>query len=126
MKVTATIAAVALAFAASTRAATCTPGLDYCSNVLLDVGEIALRELTGLLGKTNMFSNQDPSNRNAISQTLQSSGGGDYANDQFSWHSLIFHCNIDHSLTWRRCGDLELCANQGSGKNDVCVYAPIF
>ncbi|GAT20568.1 hypothetical protein RIB2604_00800370 [Aspergillus luchuensis] len=81
MKVTATIAAVALAFAASTRAATCTPGLDYCSNVLLDVGEIALRELTGLLGKTNMFSNQDPSNRNAISQTLQSSGGGDYAND---------------------------------------------
>ncbi|BCR98347.1 uncharacterized protein AKAW2_40030S [Aspergillus luchuensis] len=105
MKVTATIAAVALAFAASTRAATCTPGLDYCSNVLLDV---------------------DPSNRNAISQTLQSSGGGDYANDQFSWHSLIFHCNIDHSLTWRRCGDLELCANQGSGKNDVCVYAPIF
>lgn len=57
MKVTATITAVALAFAASTRAAKCTPGLDYCSNVLLDVGEIALREHTGLSGKTNSSSN---------------------------------------------------------------------
>ncbi|OJZ83050.1 hypothetical protein ASPFODRAFT_49704 [Aspergillus luchuensis CBS 106.47] len=105
MKVTATIAAVALAFAASTRAATCTPGLDYCSNVLLDV---------------------DPSNRNAISQTLQSSGGGAYANDQSSWKSLIFHCNNDHSLTWRKCDEYEVCANQGSGRNDRCVFDAIF
>ncbi|OJI87898.1 hypothetical protein ASPTUDRAFT_51550 [Aspergillus tubingensis CBS 134.48] len=105
MKLTAIITAAALAFAASASAATCTPGLDYCSDVLLDV---------------------DPSNSNAISQTLQNSGGGSYANDQYSWYSLIFHCNNDHSLTWRECGYDELCANQGSGRNDICVNAPIF
>ena len=126
MKLTAIITAAALAFAASASAATCTPGLDYCSDVLLDVGELALREPTGLLNKTESSSNSDPSNSNAISQTLQNSGGGSYANDQYSWYSLIFHCNNDHSLTWRECGYDELCANQGSGRNDICVNAPIF
>lgn len=126
MKLTAIITAAALAFAASASAATCTPGLDYCSNVLLDVGELALREPTGLLNKADSSSNLDPSNSNAISQTLQNSGGGSYANDQDSWHGLIFHCNNDHSLTWRRCGYDEMCDNQGAGKNDICIIAPYY
>ncbi|KAI3006769.1 hypothetical protein CBS147346_3669 [Aspergillus niger] len=126
MKFIATVTAATLAFAASASAATCTPGLDYCSNVLLDVGEIILPEPTGLLHDTHGNLNQDSSNGDAIRQTLENSGGGNYANDRSSWSGLIFHCNNDHSLTWRSCGEGALCLNQGAGNNDICYVYPVW
>ncbi|CAK43513.1 uncharacterized protein BO96DRAFT_164007 [Aspergillus niger CBS 101883] len=85
----------ALALAASANAAVtgnCTPGLDYCSSVLGDVG----------------------GNDAAIVDALNRAGQGGNA----PWSGYLFHCNADKSLTASVC--VFGCANQGAGQSDMC------
>ncbi|PLB44177.1 hypothetical protein P170DRAFT_479944 [Aspergillus steynii IBT 23096] len=100
MKFTATIVAAALAFTGSVSAATCTPGLDYCTDVLQDV---------------------DGANKDAIRQELRNKGEVFLSNAPGVWSGLLFHCNNDHSISLAdKCAGG--CINAGAGKSDICNH----
>ncbi|PLB46449.1 hypothetical protein P170DRAFT_477330 [Aspergillus steynii IBT 23096] len=98
MKFITTIATIALAFAGSASAATCTPGVDYCSKTLQDI---------------------DSNNEGAIKSALTIDGEPILANIPAVWHQYIFHCNSDKSLTLAG-GCAGGCEITGQGKNDIC------
>ncbi|RAH58807.1 hypothetical protein BO85DRAFT_519620 [Aspergillus piperis CBS 112811] len=90
-----TLALSATANAAVT--ATCTPGLNYCSGVLEDVG----------------------SNGDAIEDALRRYGLGNNSGHTGLWPYYVFHCNNDHTLTVVEHCQLG-CLNHGKGQNDSC------
>ncbi|GCB26970.1 hypothetical protein AAWM_09855 [Aspergillus awamori] len=75
----------------------CTPGFNYCSGVLDDVGD----------------------NDAAISDALRRSGHSNVIQWQGLWVYYLFHCNDDQSLTVvQECQ--SGCQNNGKGNTDIC------
>ncbi|OJJ75277.1 hypothetical protein ASPBRDRAFT_53206 [Aspergillus brasiliensis CBS 101740] len=99
MKLATVFSAIAL-IATANAAVTgyCTPGMDYCSGVLDDVGD----------------------NDAAISDALRRSGHANTIQLPGIWNYFLFHCNDDKSLTVVKTCAFP-CHNNGAGQSDSCT-----
>ncbi|GKZ26723.1 hypothetical protein AbraIFM66951_007896 [Aspergillus brasiliensis] len=98
MKLTTALSALALiAIANAAVTGYCTPGLNYCSGVLNDVGD----------------------NNAAISDALRRSGHSSAISYPGVWGYFLFRCNGDQSLDVIQECDLG-CRNNGAGNSDTC------
>ncbi|PYI02786.1 hypothetical protein BO78DRAFT_422219 [Aspergillus sclerotiicarbonarius CBS 121057] len=95
MNLLSTIIASALAFTVSVHATDCTAGLNYCGEVLLDVGN------------PMMFAQIEAKYPDA------------YELDIVSPTMYLWHCNADGSVTMlEKC--IWDCVNAGAGNTDYC------
>ncbi|CAK43518.1 uncharacterized protein AlacWU_07405 [Aspergillus niger] len=100
MKLTTTAFGTFALIAAANAAVTghCTPGLNYCSRVLEDVG----------------------GNHAAIADGLTRDGYTSAAQYPVMWNEFLFHCNNDQSISVvGAC--YGSCRNNGSGQSDTCA-----
>ena len=94
----------------------CTPGFNYCSGVLDDVGELGATYIRLIVKYADT---QKGDNDAAISDALRRSGHSNVIQWQGLWVYYLFHCNDDQSLTVvQECQ--SGCQNNGKGNTDIC------
>lgn len=119
MKLTTTAFGTFALIAAANAAVTghCTPGLNYCSRVLEDVGELDSAYTMAFREDTDIYKG---GNHAAIADGLTRDGYTSAAQYPVMWNEFLFHCNNDQSISVvGAC--YGSCRNNGSGQSDTCA-----